>query len=157
MGGSTLELWTNRLQGLAIPEVHIMDRDNAPPKDPKYQIAADRVNARAPEAIAFTTSCREMENLLHREAIHEEFGQAPLVIRPFDDVPSVIAEMVHAASNSPNHWAALDEDKRSKKISNAKRRLNRGAADRMTPERLNISDPTGEVRQWLRKIGQHLL
>ncbi len=156
MGGSTLELWTNRLQGLAIPEVHIMDRDNAPPQDPKYQIAADRVNARAPEAIAFTTSCREMENLLHREAIHEEFGQAPLVILPFDDVPSVIAEMVHAASNSPNHWAALDEDKRSKKISNAKRRLNRGAADRMTPERLNISDPTGEVRQWLRKIGQHL-
>lgn len=157
MGGSTLELWTNRLQGLAIPEVHIMDRDNAPPQDPKYQIAADRVNARAPEAIAFTTSCKEMENLLHREAIHEEFGLAPLELQPFDDVPSIVAEMVHAASDSPNPWATLDEDKRSKKISNAKRRLNRGAADRMTPAHLNVSDPTGEVRQWLRKIGQHLL
>ncbi|MCK9984181.1 MAG: putative ATP-dependent endonuclease of the OLD family [Azoarcus sp.] len=157
MGGSTLELWTNRLQGLEIPEVHIMDRDNPPPGLPKYHASAARVNARGPAAIAFTTSCREMENLLHREAIFEEFGQAPALIQPFDDVPALVAELVHAASGSPNPWASLDEDKRNKKISNAKRRLNRGAADRMTPERLHASDQAGEVRTWLRRIGQIIL
>ena len=157
MGGSTLELWTNRLQGLEIPEVHIMDRDNAPPAQPKYHAAADRVNARGPAAVAFTTSCREMENLLHREAILEEFGHAPVLIHPFDDVPALVAELVHTASGSPNPWASLDEDKRDKKISKAKRRLNRGAADRMTPDRLNASDQAGEVRAWLRRIGQVIL
>ena len=156
MGGSTLELWTNRLQGLAIPEVHIMDRDNPPPDTPKYQESADRVNARGRGAVAFTTSCREMENLIHRDAIHEELGYAPALIKPFDDVPALVAEMVHAASGSPNPWAALDEDKRGKKISKAKRRLNREITDRMTADRLNASDPAGELRTWLRRIGQYL-
>jgi predicted ATPase len=157
MGGSTLELWTNRLQGLEIPEVHIMDRDRAPPALPKYHASAARVNARGPAAVAFTTSCREMENLLHREAILEEFGYAPPLIQPFDDVPALVAELVHAASGSPTPWALLNEDQRDKKISKAKRRLNRGAADRMTPDRLNASDHAGEVRTWLRRIGQFVL
>jgi putative ATP-dependent endonuclease of OLD family len=156
MGGSTLELWTNRLQGLAIPEVHIMDRDNPPPAPPKYQAAADRVNARGGAAVAFTTSCREMENLIHRDAIVEEFGYAPAHILPFDDVPALVAEMVHTASAPATPWTALTEDKREKKISRAKRRLNRGTIDRMTTDRLNASDPTGELRVWLRRIGQHL-
>jgi predicted ATPase len=156
MGGSTLELWTNRLQGLAVPEVHIMDRDCAPPEQAKYQASADKVNARGAGAIAFTTSCREMENLLHCDAIKEEFGAAPAAIQSFDDVPALVAELVHAASQSPNPWAAIDDDKREKKISKAKRRLNRGAADRMTADRLTASDPTGQVRTWLRRIGQHL-
>ena len=157
MGGSTLELWTNRLKGLEIPEVHIMDRDNAPPALPKYHASAASVNARGPTSVAFTTSCREMENLLHREAILEEFGHAPALIQSFDDVPGLVAELVHAASGSLNPWASLDKDKRDKKISNAKRRLNRGAADRMTPNRLNDSDQAGEVRTWLRKISQVIL
>ena len=156
MGGSTLELWTNRLQGLVIPEVHIMDRDSPPPDPPKYAASAARVNARGVDAIAFITSCREMENLIHRDAIAEEFGNAPALIQPFDDVPALVAELVHVASGSTNPWAALDEDKRGKKISRAKRRLNREAADRMTADRLNASDPAGQVRVWLRRIGQHL-
>ncbi len=156
MGGSTLELWTNRLQGLEVPEVHIMDRDTAPPGDPKYKASADRVNARAPAAVAFTTSCREMENLLHCDAIREALGFAPAAFQPFDDVPAIVAELIHAASDSPIPWAALDEDKRSKKISRAKWRLNREAADRMTPDRLNVSDAAGDVRVWLRRIGQQL-
>jgi hypothetical protein len=156
MGGSTLELWTNRLQGLEVPEVHIMDRDCEPPQPAKYQAAADRVNARGAGAIAFTAACREMENLLHCDAIREEFGSAPPAIQPFDDVPALVAEIVHAASGPPNPWAAIDEDKREKKISKAKRRLNRGAADRMTAERLTASDPTNQVRTWLGRVDEHI-
>lgn len=156
MGGSTLELWTNRLQGLEVAEVHIMDRDNAPPQAPKYEAAAAQVNSRGGACIAFTTTCREMENLLHADAIHEAINVNLGTIAAFDDVPARVAEQVHAASGSPNAWAALDGDKRAKKISNAKRRLNREAADRMTAQRLTISDVNGEVRTWLRRIGQHL-
>lgn len=156
MGGSTLELWTNRLQGLEVPEVHIMDRDCAPPQPAKYQASADRVNARGAGVRAFTTSCREMENLLHCDAIREEFEVAPPAIQPFDDVAALVAELVHAASQPPTPWAAIDEDKREKKISKAKRRLNRGAADRMTADRLTASDPTDQVRTWLRRVGEYL-
>ena len=77
MGGSTLELWTNRLEGLNLPEIHIMDRDVEPPAPPKYQDAANRVNARGGNCRAFTTTCREMENLIHADAINE--GKRPAV------------------------------------------------------------------------------
>ena len=98
-----------------------------------------------------------MENLLHRDAILEEFGHAPPLLQAFDDVPALVAELLHAASRSPNPWVSLDKDKRDKKISNAKRRLNQGAASRMTPDRLSTSDQAGEVRTWLREIGQAIL
>jgi putative ATP-dependent endonuclease of the OLD family len=156
MGGSTLELWTNRLQGLDLPEIHIMDRDLAPPARPKYQDAADRVNARGGNCRAITTTCREMENLIHIEAINEEFGVTLAAVQDFDDVPVLVAELVHAASGSPTPWAALDVVKKSKKESKAKRRLNRGAVSRMTPGRLDQADPNGQVRDWLRTIGAHL-
>ena len=155
MGGSTLELWSNRLEGLAIPEVHIMDRDIPPPARAAYQDAADRVNARANGAVAFTTSCREMENFLHVDAIRTVFGYAPAAIVAFDDVPKLVAELVHNAG-SPNPWAAIDDDTRKKKVSKAKRRLNRDVADCMTPVMLTAMDPGDEVRGWLRRIGQHL-
>lgn len=38
-----------------------------------------------------------------------------------------------------------------------KKRLNRAVVDRMTPERLNQSDPDDQVRTWLRTIGRYLL
>ncbi|RFB73463.1 MULTISPECIES: ATP-binding protein [unclassified Herbaspirillum] len=155
MGGSTLELWTNRLEGLELPEVHIMDRDNQPPAAPKYEDAANRVNARAPLCIAFTTNMREMENLIHVDAINEEFNIVLAATQPFDDVPTLVAELVHSAS-SPNPWADLDEDKKKKKESQAKRRLNRGAVSNMSSARLDQSDPNDEVRIWLRSIGRHL-
>ena len=156
MGGSTLELWTNRLQGLDVPEVHIMDRDNPPPQPPKYAVAAARVNGRGGASVAYTTTCREMENLLHPDAIAEAMNVAVGAIAPFDDIPARVAELIHVASISPTGWAALDDDKRGKKVSNAKRRLNRDAVDRMTAVRLTASDTNNEVRQWLRRIGQHL-
>ena len=157
MGGSTLELWTNRLQGLDVAEVHIMDRDNPPPQPPKYEAAAARVNDRGNACIAYTTTCREMENLLHPDAIRDAMNVELGAIAAFDDVPARSAELVHAASGSPVEWNALDDDKRARKISKAKRRLNRDAVDRMTSPRLTLSDPNDEVRGWLRRIGQYLV
>ena len=59
---------------------------------------------------------REMENLIHVDAINEEFDLAVVGILPFDDVPTRVAELVHAA-NSPAPWATLDVDKKKKKES----------------------------------------
>ncbi|KAH0440802.1 hypothetical protein KCU90_g2697, partial [Aureobasidium melanogenum] len=98
-----------------------------------------------------------MENLVHHDAINEEFGIALAAVQDFDDVPALVAELVHEASDSPIPWANLDDVKKSKKISHAKRRLNRGAVSRMTSIRLDRADLTGQVREWLRAIAAHLV
>nr|CAA6825562.1 MAG: Predicted ATP-dependent endonuclease of the OLD family, contains P-loop ATPase and TOPRIM domains [uncultured Thiotrichaceae bacterium] len=157
MGGSTLELWTNRLEGLQVPEVHVLDRDTPPPAPAKYQAAADRVNARGDNCRSFITSRREMENYIHFEAINEEFGmQLTENYQPFDDVPTLVAKAVHEASESTIAWGDLDEKKQSQKESKAKKRLNRGAINKMTLERLHNIDSDCEVLAWLGEISVHL-
>ncbi|WP_022851716.1 AAA family ATPase [Limisalsivibrio acetivorans] len=158
MGGSTLELWTNRLEGLCVPEVHVLDRDVPPPEPAKYQDAADRVNARGNNCSSFITSKREIENYIDFEAINEEFEtQFTGNFQSFDDVPALVAKAVHGASESTVDWEDLDEEKQRKKESKAKKRLNRGAVSNMTLARLNNVDPNGEVLTWLNEISKHLL
>ena len=153
MGGSTLELWTNRLEGLQVPEVHILDRDTLPPSPAKYQAAADRVNARGENCHSFITNRREMENYINFSAINEEFDINLIEnFQPFDDVPTLVAEAVHEASESATSWVDISDKKRSQKESKAKKRLNRGAIENMTLKRLNEVDPDGEVLTWLTKI-----
>jgi len=155
MGGSTLELWTNRLEGLDVPEVHILDRDNAPPADAKYQEAADTVNGRGQKS--FITELREMENYIHHEAINEEFGLTLTArFNDFDDVPALIAKAVHEASDSDVDWENVTDKKRSQKESKAKKRLNRGAIDRMTLPRLSEVDPNDEILSWVKEISTYL-
>lgn len=155
MGGSTLELWTNRLEGLDIAEVHILDRDNPPPAEPKYQSAADRVNARGQKA--FITNQREMENYIHYEAINDEFGLTLTAgFSDFDDVPTIIAKAVHEESDSEVDWDDVSDKKQRQKESKAKKRLNRGAVDYMSLLRLAEIDPHGEVLTWVKEISAHL-
>ncbi len=157
MGGSTLELWTNRLEGLDIPEVHILDRDNQLPEPAKYQAAADRVNARGVNCCSFITDRREMENYIHYESINEEFDiSLATPFNDFDNVPIIVAKAIHDNSESTTAWDDVTDKNRSKKESNAKKRLNRGAVDNMTAHRLTEIDPSNEVRGWLRKISMHL-
>jgi hypothetical protein len=156
MGGSTLELWTSRLEGLEVPEVHILDRDIPPPSRAKYQDAADEVNARG--QCSFITRAREMENYINFEAINEGFGISLVEnFAEFDDVPTLVAMAVHEASESTKTWNELIDKKRSQKESKAKKRLNREVISYMTPERLTQVDQHGEVRTWLREISQYIL
>ena len=155
MGGSTLELWTSRLEGLDLPEVHILDRDVEPPAPAKYQGAADRVNARG--QCSFITNAREMENYIHYEAINEAFDLSlDSNYSNFDDVPTLVAIAVHEASESTKDWNELNDKKRGQKESKAKKKLNRDAIDYMTPVRLTEVDPEDEVRLWLREISQYI-
>ncbi|WP_299263223.1 ATP-binding protein [uncultured Psychrosphaera sp.] len=157
MGGSTLELWTNRLEGLQVPEVHVLDRDIEPPEAAKYQDAADRVNARGDHCSSFITDKREMENYIHFEAINEVFETTLTEnFQAFDDVPTLVAQAVHEASGSTVPWDEVTDKKKGQKESKAKKRLNREAINNMTPERLSNIDPDGEVLSWLSEISRHL-
>lgn len=154
LGGSSLALWTSRLEPLSRPEFHLFDRDNVPPQEAKYQAAADEINRR-PRCKAVITGRKEIENYLHHEAINESYNRLCSVnlgltasFAAFDDVPAKVAEMVHAASGSSTAWAALDEETKGKKISKAKRNLNEHAASLMTKARLDQVDPDGHVIGW---------
>lgn len=156
LGGSNLALWAARLAPINRPEFHICDRDNPPPADPKYAGFMAQINARQ-GCQAVATLKRELENYLHHDAISEAYAQNQIAIAfpglfaDFDDVPSLVAQAVHAA-NGGEPWANLDEEKRRKKESNAKRQLNDAAAAKMTLPRLAQTDPNNEIRGWLASI-----
>jgi len=158
LGGSSLSLWTSRLEPLSRPEFHIFDRDNQPPLAAHYQDAANEINARE-RCKAVITERKEMENYLHYEAINEAYEQVCQITHglnsnyaEFDDVPVEIAGLVHLASGGTTTWVDLDDDKRKKKVSRAKRILNEHAAPLMTKARLDQVDPDGHVINWFSEM-----
>lgn len=158
LGGSNLAVWSSRLKALNRPELHICDRDNQPPANPKYNDHMAAVNSR-PGCLAVVTNKRELENYLHHEAINEFYaanGAAVAFGAPFndfDDVPQLVAEAVHLASGGAA-WAGLEDDKRRKKMRNAKSSLNNGVVARMTADRLNQTDPGNEIRTWFGEVAR---
>jgi putative ATP-dependent endonuclease of OLD family len=156
-GGSSLALWTSRLEPLSRPEFHLYDRDNPPPATAKYQVAADAVNLRE-RCKAVITAKKEAENYLHFEAINEAYGRNGINLglvgnfADFGDVPVAVAQRVHAVSGSPVAWDALEEKKREEKVSRAKAVLNSAAAMLMTKPRLDQIDPNGDVIAWFAEI-----
>jgi hypothetical protein len=157
-GGSNLAIWTSRLRHLNRPEYHICDRDYPPPKEPKYAEHMSAINKRE-GCTAVATEKREMENYLHPDAIRETYAENGLAIafgglfEDFDDVPALVAQIVHQAS-SDEEWAEISAEKQKDKIKRAKRLLNGQAAQRMSPDRLAETDPQGEIRGWLLQLGQ---
>ena len=149
LGGSSLSVWTHRLAGLNRPEFHLFDCDEQPPTRSCHQDAVDAILARG--QVAILTGKREMENYLHPTAIHTKLG---VTVNPgdFADVPDLVAEQIHIASGSPDAWNALEDKKKRKKVSAAKRRLNNEVVSAMTPALLAVSDPNSDVRRWLEEI-----
>lgn len=92
-----------------------------------------------------------MENYLHPDAVAASLS-VNLEYADFDDVPGMVAEAVHIAGGGHGQWDVLDEDKKRKKVSRVKRRLNSEAASAMTPELLTAVDPQGDVRGWLNNM-----
>jgi len=154
LGGGSLKHWVAKhyLRKLSIPEVHLYDRDDDVP--PKYQAECDTVNARGDGSWAEITKKRELENYLHPDAIAEGMEGIVIGFTAECDVPLKVVEAVHGKSESLKSWAEVLADKHAldKKISNAKKRLNRDAVSKMTPERLAHVDAAGEISGWLRRI-----
>lgn len=156
LGGSTLALWTSRLENLNRPEFHLYDRDNVPPDPPQYQTQIDEVNQRE-NCTAMVTAKREMENYLHKDALIQAYKNNGIEIQiannfnEFDDVPIEVAKIVHAAT-SPNAWDELKDDKKEEKEKNAKRTINNFATQYMSKALLNEIDPNNDVIGWLNQI-----
>ncbi len=160
LGGSSLALWTSRLEPLSRPEFHLFDRDNAPPAGAKYQAEADAINMRD-RCRAVVTGKKEMENYLHFDAINEAYVQQSNLalglaanFDDFDDVPATIAALVHNASGSPNAWADLEVDVQENKISKVKRNLNHVAVSLMTKARIDDVDPAADILGWFDQMKQ---
>ena len=159
LGGSTLAIWTSRLQNLHRPEFHLFDRDTEPPKQPKYKTQIDEINERE-KCTARSTLKKEMENYLHKDAIMQAYADTgttvtiPAAFGPFDDVPRKVAELLHSASVSTTPWEELAEDKRDEKESRVKRFLNSAAVKRMTKTMLDEVDSDGDVLAWFEDMKQ---
>ena len=155
LGGSNLDLWVSRLQRFNRPEFYMTDRDYPPPCQPKYLDFIEQVNQRE-NCTGWYTDKKEMENYIHPRVIASILPNYCGNGDPFEDVPELVARAIHEDSESTVAWNSLEEDKRGKKISQAKRRLNDEMAAQMTPELLTEIDPQDEVRKWLRMIGSAL-
>jgi predicted ATP-dependent endonuclease of OLD family len=155
LGGSSIELWISRLEGFNRPEFYIIDRDTIPPITPRYQSIADQLNSRA-NCRAWISNKRELENYIHKDVITSVCPGYAGQGSEHEDVPSLFAQAVHEASDSENLWIRLDEEKKKKKISNAKRRLNTEIVLRMTPDLVTHVDQRDEIRGWLTEIGNAL-
>ncbi|MDB6025748.1 MAG: putative ATP-dependent endonuclease of the family [Verrucomicrobiales bacterium] len=156
LGGSSMELWANRIAGLDRPEFYVTDRDNAPPANPKYFDHHTDWNARN-NCTAYCTNKRELENYLHPDCIRAIEPSFPPTIADFDDVPLMLAEALHSADANAPAWDTVTIEKRKQKASRAKRRLNTECADKMTLQLLSQSDPNGEISSWLKAMGSKLV
>ena len=151
LGGSSLELWVTRLKGLNRPEFYLTDRDDSPPKPPKYQKHIDDWQARG--CTAWATSKRELENYIHLSVLTAAIPGYAGTGADFDDVPLLVAEAIHNADACAGSWSAVSAEKKKSKASRAKTRLNNEVAKQMTPALLTLVDSTDELRQYLRAVG----
>jgi len=154
LGGSSLELWVNRLKGLNRPEFYLTDRDNQPPQQAKYQQYVTEWSARG--CTAWITEKLELENYLHPSAIKAVVPTYTGAGINFEDVPFLFAEAVYTAAGNQITWATLSHEKKKEKSSSGKKRLNSECVARMTPALLTEVDPDDEVRGWLRNLGNAL-
>lgn len=156
MGGSSLDLWVSRLANLNRPEFYLIDRDNEPPLQPKYHRVAEKLKTRG--CTVWITERKELENYIHSDVIKTQHTTYPGVGVEFEDVPMLLAQTVHEASESSLPWTEVltNPDKLGKKISNVKRLLNTELVAKMTPELLTKVDTKNEVRTWLKAIGMAL-
>lgn len=162
LGGSTLQQWVTKLDELSIQELYICDRDAAP-NDPIKQTNkdfADKINAQ-PNKCCLITEKRETENYIHHEAINDAWKARNVALslsenfNDGDDVPTLIAKMVHN-ENSTDCWDDLSDHKKKEKESAAKRLLNREAAKYMTIDRLKDIDPSNFIRNLFIKISSYV-
>ncbi len=157
LGGSSLDLWVSRLQGFDRPEFYLVDRDNPPPGQPKYQSFVDEVKKRG-NCRVWITNRKELENYLHPQVIKDFYPEYLGTGACFEDVPELFAQAVHEKSESDVDWQDVkaDTEKLGKKLSSAKRRLNSDIVAKMTPSLLSTIDTAGELQGWLETIGTAL-
>jgi putative ATP-dependent endonuclease of the OLD family len=162
VGGSQLKFYIEKkyLDGLTQAQVHIYDGDIQDYVDFVLAINAEQNSKK----IGFNTTCNEIENFLHHDAINEAYKDDGLSISispfgPFDDVPLLVAKTVYETTTG-NDWNKIDplkiKEKQKSKISRAKHFLNNQAILKMNADRLKESGGFDEIKTWLIQINAYI-
>ena len=150
-GGSNLGLWVSRLESFRRPEFYLVDSDKN--SDPKVHKLRERENC-----IVWVTIKGELENYIHPEVIKSCCPRYKGNGSCLEDVPELLAQANHEASESnvTRECVKSDTDGLKKKVSKAKKKLNSEIVTKMTPDLLKKIDPEDELIGWLREIGRVL-
>lgn len=138
-GGGTLRQWVSEryLMGFNRSEFHLYDNDVD-----EYKETVEQVNSRNDGSVAMTTSKLMMENYLHPDAIFDALG-VHVEVTDECDVPSLVSDATKTTDGV-----------RSVKKGIVKSRLADVGFGSMTIERLNESDPNGDVKSWFEKLSE---
>ena len=90
LGGSSMDLWISRLEGLERPEFYIIDRDNPPPESPRHGEVATALEERGCKV--WITEKKELENYIHPEVIKSVYSNFKGVGDNFENVPLLFAQ-----------------------------------------------------------------
>jgi hypothetical protein len=96
---------------------------------------------------------RELENYIDTSLLTAAAPNYAGTGADFDDVPLLFAVALHSLAPGAQPWASVPDDRKERKVSAAKRRLNSELAQRMTPVLLTQVDQRDELRRWLRTVG----
>ena len=154
VGGGTLKQWVEKkyLSRLNFPQFHVYDLEDE--QNPPSKAYVDELKQSG--HFAELTSKKMLENYLHPDAIEAVYG-FKIQFGNHDKVPLLTAKQVHIESGSQTDWDSLTDEKKDKKISRAKKRLNRDCVDAMTPDLLLQSDPENEIISWLKAVSAEIL
>lgn len=157
LGGSTLKFWVNNqyLNKLKLAQVHIYDSDKGSSNPHKYQTYIDKINQEE-RCKAFETRCREMENYITPATLLsiENFDSTTIDVEQWEtfDVPESYAKCIHINSESDIEWKDLKEDKKKKKVSQAKNKINTELVEIVTKENLCHYGLYEEIKGWFDAI-----
>ncbi|HEY8805092.1 MAG TPA: hypothetical protein VIM42_08330, partial [Clostridium sp.] len=109
---------------------------------------------------AFETNYREMENYITPAVLKsiDGFSESGIQIDDWKtfNVPEAFAKCIHFKSESENAWEELTDEKKKKKISAAKNRINGEKSTLITKENLMEYGVYGEVENWFNAIKSFL-
>lgn len=157
-GGSNLGEWVNEnyLEKAKCVQVHIYDKGSNNP--PKYQTLHDEINKRGDD-VCFLTSKMEIENYIPCDLIRGVFKIESENFNDDDDVPFLIAKLLHENDTSPGKrpWEELMADENGQKrindkMKHVKKRLHCEVVPLITYEGLIKIDTQGDVTTWLTEI-----
>lgn len=155
MGGSSLQLWATRLNGIHRKQVYFMDRDNRPPAKPKYEQDFQRFKAAG--HMAFMTDKKEMENYIPLSLLQQRYPGYAGTGDSFEDVPDLVARRRHVLHGAQSDWETLSAEDIKRKQSKAKAELNGEVATAINTEDLfDEGDPLREIRGWFGKLKEIL-
>ncbi|MBI1311630.1 ATP-dependent endonuclease [bacterium] len=152
-GGGNVFSWATRFAPLNVPEFHLFDRECG--TETTLRIDAARAINLRPNARAFVTTKRSIENYVHSEAIAAALG-VQLAVDDGSDMSLELARTLHQADGHEPAWCELHRRDRKRLCHRAKRKLNSFVVSEMTGGLLQERDRINEVIGWLTTIGQML-